>query len=86
MALDTASTERLAAFRSQCFSLAKTCSMGFRSGEYSGRKNSLARERSRVGGAAVIGNCTDQSSRVRGASADGGSEMDGLGRGEATKR
>src|SRR4051794_4108891 len=38
MALDTASTERRAAFGSQCFSLAKSCSIGFRSGEYFGRE------------------------------------------------
>ncbi len=34
MALQTASAVRLAAFRSQCLSFAKSCSMGFRSGEY----------------------------------------------------
>ena len=37
-----ASNVRAAAFRSRCLSLAKTCSMGLRSGEYLGRKNSLA--------------------------------------------
>src|SRR3974377_1886760 len=37
-----ASNVRAAAFRSRCLSLAKTCSMGLRSGEYFGRKNSLA--------------------------------------------
>ena len=42
MAAQTASTVRAAAFRSRCLSLAKTCSIGFRSGEYFGRKNSLA--------------------------------------------
>ena len=43
MAAHTASTVRAAAFLTRCLSLAKTCSMGFRSGEYFGRKNSLAR-------------------------------------------
>ena len=42
MAAQTASTVRAAAFRSRCLSLAKTCSIGFRSGQYFGRKNSLA--------------------------------------------
>ena len=42
MAAQTASTVRAAALRSRCLSLAKTCSIGFRSGEYFGRKNSLA--------------------------------------------
>ena len=42
MARQTASTVRAAAFRRKCLSLAKTCSMGFRSGEYLGRKKSLA--------------------------------------------
>src|SRR4029453_14638496 len=42
MARQTASTVRAAAFRRKCLSLAKTCSMGFRSGEYLGRKNSFA--------------------------------------------
>ena len=42
MAAQMASTVRAAAFRSRCLSLAKTCSMGFRSGEYFGRKKSLA--------------------------------------------
>ena len=37
-----ASTVRAAALRSRCLSLAKTCSIGFRSGEYFGRKNSFA--------------------------------------------
>src|SRR3984893_13689094 len=39
MAAMTASTVRAAALRKRCFSLAKTCSIGFRSGEYLGRKN-----------------------------------------------
>lgn len=34
--------ERLGALRSSCLSLAKTCSIGFRSSEYSGKKKSLA--------------------------------------------
>lgn len=42
MAAHTASTVRAAVFLTRCLSLAKTCSMGFRSGEYFGRKNSLA--------------------------------------------
>ena len=42
MASQTVSTVRLAAFRSQCLSLAKNFSIGFRSGEYLGRKKSLA--------------------------------------------
>src|SRR5437016_7356296 len=42
MARQTVSTVRAASFRRKCLSLAKTCSMGFRSGEYFGRKNSLA--------------------------------------------
>src|SRR3954471_21233532 len=42
MAAQTASTVRAAALRSRCLSLAKTCSIGFRSGEYFGRKKSLA--------------------------------------------
>jgi hypothetical protein len=42
MARQTASTVRVAAFRRKCLSLAKTCSMGFKSGEYFGRKKSLA--------------------------------------------
>ena len=37
-----ASQERRAAFRNQCLSLAKNISMGLRSGEYLGRKKSLA--------------------------------------------
>ena len=36
------SAERAAALRNKCLSLAKTCSIGFRSGEYFGRKKSLA--------------------------------------------
>ena len=36
------SYERAWALRSECFSLEKTCSIGFRSGEYLGRKSSLA--------------------------------------------
>src|SRR3981189_995504 len=36
------STDRAAALRNKCLSLAKTCSIGFRSGEYFGRKQSLA--------------------------------------------
>jgi hypothetical protein len=39
------SAERAAALRNKCLSLAKTCSIGFRSGEYLGRKKSLARLR-----------------------------------------
>src|ERR1700704_2470405 len=42
MASQTASTVRLAALRSQCLSLANSFSIGLRSGEYFGRKNSLA--------------------------------------------
>jgi hypothetical protein len=42
MVSQTASGVRAAAFRSRCFSLAKTCSIGLRSGEYLGRKMSLA--------------------------------------------
>ncbi len=42
MAEQTVSTVRAAALRSKRLSLAKTCSMGFRSGEYFGRKSSLA--------------------------------------------
>ena len=42
MASQTVSTVRAAALRSRCLSLAKTCSIGLRSGEYFGRKNSLA--------------------------------------------
>src|ERR1700730_14197125 len=42
MLATTASTVRGASLRKRCFSLAKTCSMGFRSGEYLGRKNNLA--------------------------------------------
>jgi hypothetical protein len=38
----TASKLRAAALRKRCFSLAKNCSIGLRSGEYLGRKNSLA--------------------------------------------
>ena len=41
MAAHTASTVRAAAFLTRCLSLAKTCSMGFRSGEYFGRKKEL---------------------------------------------
>src|SRR5438477_12101338 len=37
-----ASTVRAAAYRSMCLSVAKTCSMGFRSGENFGRKKSFA--------------------------------------------
>ena len=46
IAAQTASTVRAAALRSRCLSLAKTCSIGFRSGEYFGRKKSLAPTRS----------------------------------------
>jgi len=46
----------------------------------------LRREWNRVGGAAVMCYSTAQSSGVGGASADGGGEVDGLGRGEATRR
>ena len=42
MALQTASMVRSPALRNRCLSLAKSCSMGLRSGEYFGRKNSLA--------------------------------------------
>lgn len=42
MASQTVSTVRLAALRSQCLSLAKNFSIGLRSGEYLGSKNSLA--------------------------------------------
>ena len=42
MAVQTASTVRAAAFRNRCLSLANTCSIGLRSGEYFGRKISLA--------------------------------------------
>jgi hypothetical protein len=38
MAEQTASAVRALAFRSRCLSLAKTCSIGLRSGEYFGRK------------------------------------------------
>ncbi len=36
------SAERAAALRNKCLSLAKNCSIGFRTGEYFGRKKSLA--------------------------------------------
>ena len=39
---DDVSRVRAAALRKRCLSLAKTCSIGFRSGEYLGRKNSFA--------------------------------------------
>src|SRR5512134_3262978 len=42
MASQTASAVRSAALRKRCLSLAKSCSMRLRSGEYFGRKNSLA--------------------------------------------
>src|ERR1700674_3752341 len=42
MAAMRVSNVRAAALRNRCFNLAKTCSIGFRSGEYLGRKNSLA--------------------------------------------
>src|ERR1700749_274189 len=42
MATTTVSRVRAAALRRRCLSLAKTCSIGFRSGEYLGRKNSFA--------------------------------------------
>ncbi len=42
MAAQTVATVRAAALRSRCLSLAKTCSIGFRSGEYFGRNRSLA--------------------------------------------
>src|SRR5580700_3777355 len=42
MAATTVSRVRAAALRKRCLSLAKTCSIGFRSGEYLGRKNSFA--------------------------------------------
>lgn len=41
MVAQTPSTVRAAALRSRCLSLAKTSSIGFRSGEYFGRKNSI---------------------------------------------
>jgi hypothetical protein len=41
MAVQIVSTER-AALRKRCLILATTCSIGFRSGEYFGRKKSLA--------------------------------------------
>jgi hypothetical protein len=37
MALQTTSADRWAAFRSKCLSLAKSCSIGYRPGEYFGR-------------------------------------------------
>jgi hypothetical protein len=39
---DAFDTDRAAALRNKCLSLAKTCSMGFMSGEYFGQKKSLA--------------------------------------------
>src|SRR6478736_5464882 len=42
MAARTVSRVRAAALRKRCLNLAKTCSMGLRSGEYLGRKNSFA--------------------------------------------
>jgi transposase len=42
---DKGKVEALVAVRNRCFNLAKTCSIGFRSGEYLGRKNSLAARR-----------------------------------------
>src|SRR5437763_1273300 len=42
MAAQTVSTVRAAALRNRCLSLANTCSIGFRSGEYFGSRNSLA--------------------------------------------
>ena len=42
MAEQTVSGVLAATFRKRCLSLAKTCSMGFKSGEYFGRNNSLA--------------------------------------------
>jgi hypothetical protein len=39
------SAERAAALRNKCLNLAKTCSFGFRSGEYFGRKRAWARLR-----------------------------------------
>src|SRR5215213_1754293 len=41
-ALQTASVVRAAARRSQCLSFEKSCSIGFRSGEYLGRKRRRA--------------------------------------------
>ena len=41
MARQTASRLLAAALRSPCLSLAKTCSIGFRSGEYFGNKQEL---------------------------------------------
>ena len=45
MAAQTASGVRAASLRSRCLSLAKTCSIGFRSGEYFGRKKVLPAKR-----------------------------------------
>src|ERR1700704_444346 len=42
MAAMRVSNVRRPALRKRCFNLAKTCSIGLRSGEYLGRKNSLA--------------------------------------------
>ena len=41
MAAHSASTVRAASLRSRCLSLAKTCSIGFRSGEYFGQEEQL---------------------------------------------
>ena len=46
MVSQTASGVRAAAFRSRCFSLAKTCSIGLRSGEYLGEEDELGAGRS----------------------------------------
>src|SRR5947209_8500216 len=55
MAEVTASTVRAAALRSRCLSVEKTCSIGLRSGEYLGRKKSLAlAERMAANGLAVV--------------------------------
>jgi hypothetical protein len=40
MQAHTASRVRAASLRSKCLSFENTCSMGFRSGEYLGKKNS----------------------------------------------
>ena len=42
IATQMVSTERAAALRNKCLSLAKTCSIELRSDEYFGRKKSLA--------------------------------------------
>ena len=54
MASSTAVLVRAAVFRSRCLSLANTCSIGFRSGEYFGRRNSFAPARRMAGGYRVV--------------------------------